>query len=69
MWGQGGEVFVERGRQDVGVGIADPGDQRRFLDDPSAALVFLGEPGQRPIAGAAPGSPGRPFDLRAQRLV
>ena len=45
-----------------------PGDQRRFLDDAAGSVDLLGEPGQRPVAGAVAGSFRRTRISAAQRL-
>ena len=42
---EGGQIVVEPGRDLVVLVPGHPGDQRRFLDDPPAAVMLLGEPG------------------------
>jgi hypothetical protein len=58
MRGQRGQILVQGVRELVGLFVGEPGDQRRFLDDPAPVLVLPGEPGQRSVTRAVPGVSG-----------
>ena len=67
--GQGGQVLIEPAGELVGLGVVDPGQQRRVFGDPALPVAFAGEPGQRPVAGPAARLRRGPLDLGPQRLA
>ena len=67
--GQGGQVLIEPAGELVGLGVVDPGQQRRVFGDPALPVAFAGELGQRPVAGPAARLRRGPLDLGPQRLA
>ena len=69
LWGEGVEIVVKRGGEQVGVLIADTRNERRFLNDAPPTCARLGEARQRPVANPMPRAGRGPIDFGEQRSV
>ena len=68
--GRHGQQVVVQGRHDeVLVTVGDAGDEGRVLDDAPHPVALLGQPGQRPVAGAPPSPARRVPDLLTEPAV
>jgi hypothetical protein len=67
--GERGLRGIEPAGELVGLGVVDPGQQRRVFGDPALPVALGGELGQRPVAGPAARLRRGPPDLGLQRLA